>query len=356
MSKELQLNPEEKKVSIVNQYTNEQLQVIKQHIAVGATNDELIYFLQVCKAQNLDPLSKQIYFVKRGGQMNIQTGIDGYRAMAEQSGTLAGIDDPVYDTEDAKNPNKATVTVYKMMRGVRTPFTASARWSEYVPSGGQAFMWNKMPYLMLGKVAEALALRKAFPKNLGGVYTEEEMAQSGGLNKTQLTGGLETMVTAKQIDKLKYLVKERGRDMDKMVKYYNRERLEDFSYDEAEQAMKMLESLPVVEKATTIKKEADPIEEKEAEISENFEAEEKSKESYAETAAKAFNGKVIKRDTEPEVEEMPDDEKKAIIEEIKILAKEKKVFMTVLARKYDKKDLSELTMEQLDAIYQELSK
>ena len=70
------------------------------------------------------------------------------------------------------------VTVYRMVSGQRVAFSASARWAEYAPQGSQGFMWQKMPFLMLGKVAEALALRKAFPLDLSGLYTQEEMAQA----------------------------------------------------------------------------------------------------------------------------------------------------------------------------------
>ncbi len=166
-------------------WTPDQIELIKNTVAKGATNDELKLFLYTASKTGLDPLTKQIHFIKRKDYKNnrdvvsIQTGIDGYRAVAERSGTLAGIDDASYEVNaETSKPNKATVTVYRVVNGTRVPFTASARWSEYAPTGTQAFMWNKMPFLMLGKCAEALALRKAFPNDLSGVYTHEEMQQA----------------------------------------------------------------------------------------------------------------------------------------------------------------------------------
>lgn len=163
---------------VIGGMNNEQIELIKNTVAKGATNTELQLFLYTAQRTGLDPLTRQIHFVKRGGQMTIQTGIDGYRAIADRTGALAGIDDPIYDSEDGQHPNKATVAVYKLVDGQRVAFTASARWAEYAPTGSQAFMWNKMPYLMLGKCAEALALRKAFPSDLSGLYTNEEMHQA----------------------------------------------------------------------------------------------------------------------------------------------------------------------------------
>ncbi len=169
-----------KKNIIKSPYTEEQVRLIRNTVARGATDDEFKLFLYTAVRTGLDPLTKQIHFVKRGGQATIQTGIDGYRAIAESKGELAGIDDAVYDTETAPHPDKATVTVYRLVDGRRVSFTASARWTEYAPQGAQSFMWNKMPYLMLAKCAEALALRKAFPGDLSGIYTDEEMAQAEG--------------------------------------------------------------------------------------------------------------------------------------------------------------------------------
>lgn len=167
--------------NIKNQLSAEQIELIKTTIAKDASDDELKLFIYTASRVGLDPLAKQIHFVKRGGQMTIQTGIDGYRAIAERTGTLAGIDDAIFDSETALHPNKASVTVYRMVAGQRVGFTASARWVEY--SQPQGFMWKKMPYLMLGKCAESLALRKAFPNDLSGLYTNEEMAQADSFSE-----------------------------------------------------------------------------------------------------------------------------------------------------------------------------
>lgn len=173
--------------------TKTQVALIKNTIAKGASDDELRMFIQVCKGANLNPFLKQVHLVPRwdsktGSEVRaIQVSIDGFRSIAESSGTYAGNDDPAFDGETeieysnksgkhkVKAPVKATVTVYKLMEGQRYGFTATARWNEYYPGEKMGFQWHVRPYLMLGKCAEALALRKAFPKLLSGMYAQEEM-------------------------------------------------------------------------------------------------------------------------------------------------------------------------------------
>lgn len=174
--------------------TREQVDLIKENFAKGASDNELKLFLQVCKNSNLNPFLKQVHLVPRwdskiGREVRtIQVGIDGFRAIAEEGGKYAGSDDAIFRDEGElavgatkiKIPGSATVAVYKLMaNGERYPFTATARWSEYYPGDKQGYMWRKMPYGQLGKCAEALALRKAFPKLLSGFYTPEEMEQAG---------------------------------------------------------------------------------------------------------------------------------------------------------------------------------
>lgn len=177
-------------------FNRDQVDLIKQTVAKGATDAELSLFLYTAQRTGLDPLTKQIHAIKRWDSaagretMAIQTGIDGYRLIADRTGKLAGIEDAVFDREDKDHPEKATVTVYKIIGGEKCPFTASARWNEYCAfkkDGAPMALWRKMPYLMLGKCAEALALRKAFPADLTGIYTfEEEMAQDGSAPQLEI--------------------------------------------------------------------------------------------------------------------------------------------------------------------------
>lgn len=161
-----------------------QINLIREQIAPKATDAELALFLNVAKSSGLDPFRKQIYAIHRRDSrlgrdvMAIQTGIDGYRLIAERSGLYVGNDDPVF-VEGDPYPRIAKVTVWKLVGDQPRAFTASARWREYYPGeGGKGSMWRRMPHVMLGKVAEALALRKAFPGDLSGLYTHEELDQA----------------------------------------------------------------------------------------------------------------------------------------------------------------------------------
>jgi phage recombination protein Bet len=172
------------------------LDLVKAHVmgvdqrGNARPSEDLLLFLYTAKRVGLDPLAKQIYAVYRwdsrvgAEKMAIQIGIDGMRAIAERTGKYAGQSDATFDDEKLSHPNSASVTVYKMIAGKKVETTATARWGEYCPlkkDGTPMGMWQKMPFLMLGKCAESLALRKAFPVELGGLYTPEEMQQADKL-------------------------------------------------------------------------------------------------------------------------------------------------------------------------------
>ncbi len=169
--------------ALTESVSNSDLEILKRTTFKGLDAQEIEFATNVCNRMKLDPFIRQIHFVPRKDKngkktIAIQVGIDGLRLMAQRSADYAGSDDAVFDNED--KPQKATTTVYKMVGGQKCAFTATARWKEYYPGGAQGFMWNKMPCTMLSKCSESLALRKAFPAELSGVYVEEEMHQADG--------------------------------------------------------------------------------------------------------------------------------------------------------------------------------
>ena len=158
----------------------EHVDLIRRTVAQGATPDELRLFLYTARNAGLDPLAKQIYYIRRKGKGTVQVAIDGLRLIADRTGRYAGADAAEFmGTTEGGYPQIARVTVYKMVGGQRCPFSSSVRWEEYYPGDDQGFTWRRMPHTMLAKVAEAHALRRAFPADLSGLYSHEEMAVAG---------------------------------------------------------------------------------------------------------------------------------------------------------------------------------
>lgn len=157
---------------------------IKRLVAPKLTDAELRLFGMVCQRVRLDPFAKQIYAIVRkdkyeGEKMTIQTAIDGFRVIAERSGKYSGQDGPFWCGQDGvwkdvwlekEPPHAARVAVRRL--DFETPLWGTALFRSY---NARQNLWLVMPEHQIAKVAEALALRRAFPNDLGGIYTPEEM-------------------------------------------------------------------------------------------------------------------------------------------------------------------------------------
>lgn len=204
MSKELT-------VPAITVITDEQWALVKRTLmdtdSVKFSDDEFKLFVNQAKRTGLDPFTRQIYATKTGGKMTVQATIDGLRLIAQRSGEYQGQTRPIWFDDEGKEyrvwpkkkgyPYACEVGVYKA--GFKEPLYGMAIFEEYVAKHKDyktneikvGYMWQKMPALMIAKVAEALALRKAFPNDLSGLYSSEEISQTEDQNLREVSNEVE---------------------------------------------------------------------------------------------------------------------------------------------------------------------
>lgn len=181
-------------LAVYKQLTNADIQTLAQAgvIPHGTPESIIKVFAKAANQHGLSPFKKEIYLVPyraaNGVQYSTIVGIDGLRAKAARTGLLAGRDDAKFDIQPdgsfktaaqlkaaGKLPESCTITIYKVVGGLRCPFTKTVIFTEYCPAN-KTGKWATMPFNMIEKCAEAAALRAAFADETAGLNIEEESA------------------------------------------------------------------------------------------------------------------------------------------------------------------------------------
>jgi phage recombination protein Bet len=170
-------------------FSKPQIEILKRTVAAGVSNEEFYFFLEVCKSRGLNPFNREIYAIPREGKMTIQLGIDGLRLLAERSGKYRGQLGPFFCGADGiwkeewieDGPPVAAKVGIKRPDFDQTMW-AVARYKSYVQYQSDKVTpmktWAKFPEVLLAKCAEALCIRRTYPAEVGGLYTNEEMMQA----------------------------------------------------------------------------------------------------------------------------------------------------------------------------------
>lgn len=188
-------------------------------VAKGATESEFQMFLEFCKSTGLNPFKKEIWFIKTGAGVQMMTGINGFLTIANNHPQFDGMTVKI-DEQDGKLVS-ATCTVYRKDR--KYPSEATVYYAEYAKNSP---IWRTMPRMMLQKVAKSVALREAFPQELNGMYTQEEMPAEFSLenqNKKEFTYDLSRYEFQEKVPGIIDAYKAKGFKVDGVILHIDRE-------------------------------------------------------------------------------------------------------------------------------------
>ncbi|MBV7276312.1 recombinase RecT [Clostridium sp. PL3] len=247
-------------IQIPNQITlnfnKDQLDLIRNTVAKGATEDELQIFLYLSQEYNLDPFKKEIWFTKYGNQTNIMTSRDGYLKFAQTNKEFGGLISFVVHEGDAfeidageyKITHKFGTNRGKIMgawarcdRKGKKPFISYVSFEEYNQNNT---IWRKYPSAMIQKVAEVFVLKRAF--GINGLVTKEEISDSSYEQNYMDTHSKNRMMEKEQKTTIWDLARSKDMSIDSLKQYTIKEfetPLSHLTYHQAESLMQKLSEI-----------------------------------------------------------------------------------------------------------------
>lgn len=242
------------------------MSALRNSIFPGANDESIIMAVEYCVARKLDVFKKPCHIVpintknSKTGKYEwrdvIMPGIYELRTTAFRTGEMAGMDEPIFGDEKEIHgitaPEYCKVTVYRLINGERYPFTHVEYFQEAAATknnGELNSMWTKRPRGQLAKCAEAGALRKAFPDEMGGIMTSDEVSEMDNIPAPEIDVTPQPDISDK-ISKIKQLVQETNSDEDKFLSFIGVQSYQGITADIAERALSALNAK--VKKAQSI--------------------------------------------------------------------------------------------------------
>ena len=193
-----------KELATIDYNSKEVVDTLIATVAQGLNKQEFSLFAEHCKSTGLNPFKKEVWAIKANNRLQLMTGINGYFTIANRHPEFDGYEEGFVGKDGQELPDTyqgsdyigAWCRVHRKDRKI--PAKGVAFKNEYEKNYGN---WKTMPKSMLLKCAESIALRKAFPQELNGTYTAEEMPveYSQTVEVVQPKPILQSLKTADQI-------------------------------------------------------------------------------------------------------------------------------------------------------------
>lgn len=262
----------------------EQIELLKQTYAKGASDIEFKMLFAVAQRVGADPFRKEIYLIpfwdteaRRMGRTPV-VGIDWYRKQAGKSQNYAGQGEtefgPDANTNGCVHPEWAITPIFN--HKFSQPIRVKCFWTEVAKiskEGSAVSNWKSMPHTMLAKCSEAQGIRKAFPEEVGGVYIEEEIIPAQSYieaepvkTNIQAVEALPEVDTLK-IDHLKFLLETCNKTVEVFLGYLKKDSLSDLTDQEVDTWITKFEKEIEAQLITVVKEVEDKTKEMEEEVS-----------------------------------------------------------------------------------------
>ena len=168
--------------------------VVKNSIATGASDEELLYFLNAAKVYGLNPIKKEIYYTKLGGKVTLMVSRDGYLKLAQNNPAYRGLHSAAVHEKDTFTINTTTNADGKMIQAIgheipgfgnrgkilgawckidmegQAPTVGTVKWEDF---NKNTPIWKQYGGAMIEKVAQAIALKRV--SGASGLVSTAEM-------------------------------------------------------------------------------------------------------------------------------------------------------------------------------------